>query len=341
MTPVQDQISDALVRKIQLLLNLAARTEGNEAEAAAAMGKAQELLAAYNLDLSTIQDKVVAGGTAAREAESKRDYAVIKRSAMYKWQQRLVRALSEANYCVYWVHETTEKAYIPPSNRKSWRDYDDKGCADIQVKRHRVLGRVANTTAVLIMTDYLMDVIERLLPYPQQERLSRSANSWREGCADRLIQRIQAKTEAMRKADYATQGETIYTTAIQVADMARKEEAANYDHRYGAGAWARKLAADAEYNAKYDDAYWNRIAEENEQKRLAARAAETPAQKAKREREEAAQARRNDRYWDAQERKADREASRRDGAAYRAGQAKGAEIGLDGQLSATTTKELR
>lgn len=63
MTIQDPQISDNTVRKIQLLLKLAERTEGNETEAAAAMGKAQELLAQYNLDLATVQDKIVEGGT--------------------------------------------------------------------------------------------------------------------------------------------------------------------------------------------------------------------------------------------------------------------------------------
>ena len=103
------EISDSIVRKIQLLLNLAARTQGNEAEAAAAMAKAQDLLAQYTLDLATAQDRAVAGGTAAREQEAKRDYASAgNRSAMYRWQRDLVKAIAEANYCRYWVTEVTD-----------------------------------------------------------------------------------------------------------------------------------------------------------------------------------------------------------------------------------------
>jgi hypothetical protein len=335
--------SDSIVRKIQLLLNLGARSEGNEQEAAAAMARAQELLAQYNLDLATVQDKVVAGGTAAREAESKRDYAQSKRSAMYKWQQALVRVLAEANFCVYWVDETRELTYIPPKNRKPYEDYDENGRAEIRVKRHKVLGRIANTTAVMIMVDYLLDTIERLLPYPQNERLSRNANLWREGCADRLVERVKAKAEAMKTADYATQGEKAYTTAIQVADLARKEAAGNYDHQYGAGAWAKKLAREAEA-----EKYWSDEAVAERQRirdaELAAkRALETPAQKAKREREEAKEARRNERfsesYWRRQDREDERREARLNSGAYRAGRAKGDDIGLDGQVSAGTPKK--
>lgn len=319
MTPTQAPPSDAVVRKIQLLLNLGQRSEGNETEAAAAMAKAQELLAQYNLDLATVQDSVVPGGTAAREAATKRDYARISRSAMYRWQRELVKTIAEANFCVYWVEDTQETRWNRLCN----------------VKRHKVLGRVVNTTGVLVMVDYLLETIERLLPWAGRERLCRDAVMWREGCADRIMERIREKAEAMRTADYATQGEAVYTTAIQVADLAKKEEAANHDHVYGAGAWARKLAR----TAKYDDAYWERIAQENEQKRLAAIASETPAQKKARERREEAEARRSERYWAGQDRKDAERDSRKRSSAYREGQAKGSEIGLDSQVGAGAARK--
>lgn len=339
-TPVAPP-SDSLVRKIQLLLNLASRPEGNEVEAAAAMARAQELLAQYNLDLATVQDKVVAGGATAREAESRRDYAHVNRSAMYKWQQRLVRALAEANFCVYWVTETTE--HVLTSSRRKRASWDlSEQYQTLNVKRHKVLGRVANTAAVMVMVDYLLDTIERLLPYPQQERMSRGANYWREGCADRLCERIAAKAAAMRKADYSTQGEAVYSTAIQVADLARKEEVGNYEHIYGAGSWAKKLAREAE-----SEKYWSAeaVAARKAERKAALdvrRALETPEQKAKREKEEAKEAERARKaserysrsYWARQDREEEREAARKDSDAYRAGQAKGESIGLDAQAGA-------
>jgi hypothetical protein len=331
--------SESIVRKIQLLLNLGSRSEGNEAEAAAAMARAQDLLAQYNLDLATVQDTLVAGGTAAREAEEKRDYARSKRSAMYKWQQKLVRTLAEANYCVYWVAEVSEQAYVAPSYRSSKHGWEDEnGHVTVRVKRHKVLGRLVNTTAVMIMVDYLLDTIERLLPYPNNERLSRDANAWREGCSDRLVERITAKAEAMRTADYATQGEAAYCTAIQVADLAKKEEAGNYDAINGAGAWARRLAQRAKL-----DAYWSAenvaVREAEAQERLAAKLlAESPADRARREREEAKEAARSarysERYWARADRQAERAEAKRDSAAYREGRRKGDAIGLDSQVGA-------
>lgn len=327
----QPEISDNIIRKLQLLLKLGERKEGNETEAAAAMAKAQDLLAQYNLDLATVQDKVVAGGTNTPEDEmAKRDYARVSRSAMYNWQRELVRTLAETNYCKYWVEETTEFR---------WK-------RDCKVKRHKVLGRTINTTAVLVMTDYLMATIERLLPYKGKERLSRSAVSWREGCADRLIERIVDKARKMKEADYATQGEAAFSTAIAVRNMASAEEIGNYDFLNGKGAWAAREARKAE-----NEKYWAAIAEQEkkerearEQKELDELTAklllETPEQKARREakeiRDRIKEHRRQEaysaRYWARQDRADERASRKRDHSAYAAGSTTAEKIGLDSQL---------
>lgn len=91
----QGVASDELVRKIQLLINLGQRSEGNEQEAAAAMAKAQELLAKYNLDMATVEDKAaVAGNKAKSAADAKREKVEGKRNATYEWTRDLVRARS-------------------------------------------------------------------------------------------------------------------------------------------------------------------------------------------------------------------------------------------------------
>lgn len=333
----QPVISDNVVRKIQLLLQLAERTEGNEVEAAAAMAKAQDLLAQYNLDLATVQEKAVAGGTNTPEdAMAKRDYAKGSRSALYRWQRELVKTLAEANYCHYW--HVKEMCGTPLRLRN----------------RHKVLGRVANTTTVLIMVDYLFSTIERLLPeeYAALGRRSTEASLWREGCAERLGERIREKAEAMRKADYATQGEAGYSNAIAIRNMAAAEEAGNYDVLYGKGAWARKLKSEADWEAGREarEARWELEAtqrQEREAKELAELEAklalETPDQKARRLRKEAQadarHARANNRYWDAQDRKDDRERERRSSGAFHAGRRTAEKVGLDSQVGAGSKRK--
>lgn len=321
----QEVISDSVVRKIQLLLQLGSRSEGNEVEAAAAMGRAQELLAKYNLDLSTVTDKAVVGGTnTPDDAMAKRDYAKGSRSALYQWQRNLVRTIAEANYCRYWhVKELCGK----PERLRN---------------RHKVLGRAANTTAVLVMVDYLFDTIERLLPeeYAGLGRRSEEASLWREGCATRLAERIEAKAAEMRKADYATQGEAAYSTAVAIRNVASQEEVGNYDFLYGKGAWAAREARVASYSKQLEE---SRVAQEKrdaaELAELEAKLAlETPEQKARREKKEAkeqeAAYRRSARYWDAQDRKSERQESRRRSSAFVQGSRTGDKIGLDGQLKA-------
>ena len=322
----QITIDDSIVRKIQLLLNLAAKAEGNETEAAAAMGKAQELLAKYNLDLSTVQDAVVAGGVNKTAEDVKREKIEAKRNATYEWTRRLIKAIAEANYCVYFYRDVYVAAKTEGKHGR-W------------AKRHAVLGRADNTAVVLVMADYLYATIMRLLPYDKSTWLSADALAWCDGCVDRLIERINAKTAAMRTPDYAAQGEQAYCTAIAIRNMAESERIANYEAINGKGAWAKKLAKDAEREANRAE-YQARWALESKQAEEAAAAkllAETPVDRAKRLAREAKEARASEahsrRYWAREDRRAEREAAKYASTAYRSGKATAETIGLDSQLS--------
>ena len=316
--------TDDVVRKIQLLLNLAERAAGNEAEASAAMAKAQDILAKYNLDLATVQDAVVAGGTNAAKAEAAREKREAKRNATYAWTRGLYRAVAEANYCKYWTADVRVES--ASTGRVRW------------VKRHKVLGRVENTTVVLMMGDYLYATVMRLLPYDKSSWLSADALAWCDGCVERLAERIAARAEAMRTPDYASQGEAGYSTALAMRSMAEAEEAGNYDAEHGAGSWARKLARDAKYAE--DMKVWDagreerlaRAAAEND----ARLAAETPSERAKRVKAEERQAAKDAewarKYWDRQYEKSRRDEARRSSSAYRSGRAAGGSIGIDQQV---------
>lgn len=332
----QQQPSEGIVRKIQNLLSLAARAEGNEEEASAAMAMAQKLLAKYNLDYYQVQQAQVAGGT--NVVEEKREKTLIGYSAMYRWQRELWKAIAEANFCWHWVVERR----VPHRRKK------DKM---VTAKRHMLLGRESNVMAVRLMGEYLCDTLERILPYPNAERLSRSAISWREGCADRLAERI---TEQARKARQQATGNTTEenSAALVMKSMAEKEYAANYDAKYGKGAHARQLeweAGAAERNAKWE-AEQRARQEKEEAEWLEYLQTETPEQKKKRERLEEKQriaeesrreregARWRNRYWKEQE----KEARRLDHSAYSAGHKAGDSVNLSKQAaSGQPTKELK
>lgn len=325
-----DQPSESVIRRIQNLLSLAARAEGNEEEAASANAMAQKLLAKHNLDYYQVQQAQVAGGT--NVIEEKRDKTLIGYSAMYRWQRDLWKTIAESNFCYHWITERR----VPHRRQKERM---------VLAKRHMLLGRESNVIAVRLMGEYLCDTLERILPYPNTERMSRSAISWRAGCAERLVERIQEQYEAQQKeAKAAASGPS---TALTLLDVASREEMANYDAKYGKGAWAEQKKHEAEWKAdapaREAEAKERRVKEEKEW--LEYLQTETPQQKARREKEDEKERLREDResrrwrdkYW----RERERESSKTDHGAYSAGRAHGDSISLSKQAGAgTKAKEL-
>jgi hypothetical protein len=310
-------VDTSVIAKIQKLLSLA--NSPIEAEASLAMARAQELLAKYNLEFEMVRDAQVAGGTVP--IEEKREKTRIARSAKYIWQQELYRAIAESNFCWYWISEVFEG--------KRGKGVDSK----VPVKRHSVLGRESNVIATRIMGEYLEDTIERLLPYPNSERMSRSANSWKRGCAERIVTRIRAEMEA-RQAREAAPGAS---NALVIRDVYAREYEANYDARHGQGAYARKQIEDEKWEKERVQRR-----EQREREWLEYLQNETPEQKKERERKEAKAARRqeaaNRRYSRSYANERYREASKVDGEAYRAGKVVGNSISLSKQAGESTKR---
>ncbi len=312
-----------IIRKIQKLLALG--QSPNEAEAALAMARAQTLLAKYNLDCAMVTETHVAGGTVGAP-EEKREKTRISRSAQYRWQRDIWKAIAEANFCWHSIVEVFEGKR-------------GKGTSKVRVKRHMILGRESNVIAVRLMGEYLEDTMERILPYPNSERLSRAAISWKTGCAARLIERIEQQAEERKQADVRPAGES--TALVLLRDVYQREYAANYDFRYGAGAHARRLLQDAEWQqgqaAREERA---RIEQEKKEKEwLEYLQNESPEQKRAREKKEANERLRQERAWERQtrswERERIREASRLDRSAYRSGRSAAESINIGAQVKET------
>lgn len=312
---------NSVIEKIKKLFALANRPTGNDGtanqdEAASAMAMAQQLLAKYNLDLAQIKDSETKAATANNSGP--REKVKISRSAQYLWQQKFWKALAEMNFCFHWVVQVRE-------DHKSSRTGKDYRIA----KRHVILGSAANVAVVTMMGEYLTEVLERELPYAQQERLSRSALSWREGAAERLIERLQEKAEAMKANGFTQDGSAV--TALAVQDLHVKEYAANYDATYGAGAYARMKA---------NSARWEKEAQERHDRQAKERATllagETPAQRSTRERKEAREAAKQEArdaaWWNRYYRKQERQEARRDLTAYARGIKKANSVNLDAQI---------
>jgi len=323
-----------IIRKIQKLLALS--KSSNEAEASLAASRAQELLAQHNLDYAMIQDAVVAGGT-NQPAPEKRDKVRMKRSAMYKWQRELWEAIAEANFC-WWSLITCSE---PSQYRKD--KYTGEPIMK-HVRRHLILGRESNVIAVQMLGEYLCDTIERLVPYPQQQFLSRDAVNWRAGCADTLMQRIREDAES-RKKKQEHQAKASDGALILLRDVYQHEYEANWDFKYGEGSYRRKQLMDAEWEA--GQAERDRRAAEQEEKEerewLEYLKNETPEQKKAREKQEAKERLKDSRRrsrgysWTEQDR---REAARVDSSAYHSGKQAGKSISLSQQVKDNSRRRL-
>jgi hypothetical protein len=179
-----------------------------------------------------------------------------------------------------------------------------------QNERAASVGRQVNVVTTKNMAFYLDGTIERLC----RERLgdghgkqyySRDAVAFREGIADRVIEKIirrRRDIEAKEKADQAeaarkaaSAGISLATT-MTIAGVSEREEAGNYDFLHGEGAWAKKLEREAEWERDWDKRQAERAKAEAEAEKLHAEwAAANPEEAAKEAAKDRARERARDR----------------------------------------------
>lgn len=341
-TPNFTPETEKVMRRIQRLLQIANRSTGNdgasnEAEATQAMAMAQKLLAAHNLEYALVNEANLGTGTSVAK-EEKREKVRISRSAQYRWQRELWKALAEANFCWHSVVEVYE-------GKRGTKSTTSK----IPVKRHMIIGRESNVMVVRMMGEYLEDTMERLITsvggFTNRERLGRSAISWKSGCAGRLVERIEEQAEQRKAEGDAGTGAKVTGTGLVLRDVYQKEYAANYDVWFGTGAFNRRQIEDAEWKAGAETREAARVAEREKAERdwLEYLQNESPAQKKAREREEAKeriqQAKANARAYRKWDNERWREASKVDREAFDQGNSAGHSISLDGQISEVGRKE--
>ena len=141
-----------------------------EAEAEAAIAKAQQIMLEHNLSMALIEraGKTAEDGARIKDGRNK--------SLMFTWKRDLLASVCEANFCMLFIRweRTRSKENI--------------------AKGYEVIGRESNVAAVHVMFDYLLNTIERLIVdacgLSPQERYSKWAHSFRVGCAVRLGERL-------------------------------------------------------------------------------------------------------------------------------------------------------
>lgn len=331
------QDAQRAIRQVEKLLRLAAK-HPTEAEGIAAANKAQELLLAYNLDMATIERGSDSG---------KREDAKMK-GGLYHYQRDLWEAVAELNFCLYW------NQYVFNENKTGRRKanrldrFDGITSSVVKVKGgydfvHRVVGRIVNVTATRVMSEYLEQTIERLT----RERLNgegsqfftRWAISYREGIAERVIEKIYARRsallsaerkkerEAVKRAEDAAAAPFSSATTLTVASFTKSEHDANMDVVNGEG-WSAKQAARRAEQARLQaeaEAEYTAWAEANPEE--AAKAAED---------ERKATSKRRHSYG----RASYRETKARDYGAYNAGKEAGAKVSIDLQAGKQKTAGL-
>jgi hypothetical protein len=256
-----DAEQQKIIDKVEKLLRLAARNTNAE-EAAAAAAKAQELLAAYNLDASMVN--------AAEDKSAVREEMKLK-GGMYEYQRELFRAVSQLNFCIYWP--MMDRKWVTRNKVDKWTG--EKRPTSILAKtfQHYIVGRLINTRSTRVMAEYLRQTIERLVNerYSNQQRWMAEAVAYREGISDVVVQRLNAKRydmerEEKRKREAEAKSSGVSTSqALTLATYKKQEQDANMDFIFGEGYTARQAAeaADRARKAKEADEAYTRWAAAN------------------------------------------------------------------------------
>ena len=300
-----ETVSPKIITRIQALMRLA-NNNPSENEALAASNEVQRLLSLYNLELSTVE---AAGNKNVADSGSERVKKESKGKAMYQWQRKLMEAVAALNYCFYRTDTSS-----------TWKN--DKY---VSSPHHFIVGRQVNVMSALLMFDYLCETIEKLVPIANNaQRLSKSAMSWKEGCADRLVDRLNDKrwtreyeqTVAVSNASKTTNDAG--STAMTLASMSNNERDLNWEvaHNQPIGTLA-KWRAEREMRASVVT-----VEVELSDKQKAEQQARWNKEDQKRREKDA-------RMW-----------AKKDMEAYYAGAEAGRKIGLDTQVEGKEQKQL-
>lgn len=333
---------------ITKLLALSKDDGATEAEARLAAEKAQALMTEHNLSMAHIEAQGGDSGDGGRRVKDG-----VGHRQVYKWQRTLMHQLAELNFCY-----CSEK-------------FESRGWGKARVfDGYSLIGRAANVVSTRVMFEYLVQTIERLarddVKDPSQF-FTRYAHSFKEGCSDRIIDRLQerraqeikeqerkAREEKVRSSHPAAA--TKNALVVVLGDYVQDEQDANEDLRRGrepGTTKALRLAREEQsridemtqilkyeglraQGMDHDKAYYLSIgiSEDTADRWIKeANKPETEAQRRKREAREAREEQRaNNRYW--------REQQRLDGRGYNRGHDAGGRVGLDRQVGESETRKI-
>lgn len=313
--------AQAVIAKAIKLFALASNNP-NEAEASSALAKGMELLAAHNLDVAMV-------GKSGQQGSKRKDYQT--KGGLYQWQRDVWQHVAELNFCMYWSIRGLKKG---------------------QSYEHRVLGRHENVIGTQVMGDYLCQTTERLAQEWAKERdfnvFCSNAIAYREGVASRVCERLwtlrrdRMKAEQDKKAEEQTRAKhpsAAPGTSLVLADVVQSEHDLNIDYIYErepgttarerAVREARQAAADAEADRALQ------ACDEAEARDPSIRAARLVEEERRNAKFLKKWAKNEAKYRKSsyRERAETPQEKRRNTEGYRVGYERGADIGLDRQVS--------
>ncbi len=327
-----------IIERLKKLIQMADR--GTEHEAAIASERMQALLQEFNLSRADVESREEEQEETA--ATAKRERTEHDRTAMYQYQRDLMTTISANNFCMYFLRSSWRDD--PRGRRTRWDKEKHDYVAVRRVKSHLLIGRSENVQASILMYDYLIDTMNRLLPFAGMERRSAEARLWLAGCAETLCERLQQQRTGKIKEQESdgTPG------LVRLADLYGDEADLNNDFRHqwepGTTAKNRRIAEaeEAEQQRKEkelidggmdrDDA-WHvaRSYEKPETREPKQIRKETPSELRRREE---AEERRSEREHLKYRRDRFRELAKRNHPSFREGRARGKDIGLGGSIGA-------
>jgi len=179
---------DKVVTLVNKLLALSKDGGATEHEAALAAEKAQELMTEHNLSMATVE---AAGGDSGDSGVRVKDG--LDHRQVYNWQKQLMAHIAELNFCHCMLrYETRSSSSYPYTTSKVFNGY-------------QLIGRAANVASTRIMFEYLLQSISRLAKdhLDPKEFFTRFGHSFKEGCADRVVERLQDRREKELKQQEA------------------------------------------------------------------------------------------------------------------------------------------
>lgn len=186
---VQTLDMEKIAEKIQKLLALS--ESPNEAEAAQAANKAQELLTRHNLSISDLVDN---------DPQQVLEETIDEAQRISTWKSHLLYAVAIANYSLAFHRKMSHG-----------------------ITKTILLGRPVNTHLTRIQYDYLIQAIERLTKLSKGDRAFK--NAFKLGAAMRIASRIRENMEHQKQVGIAASGDSAAVCAIVVRNLYEKLEA--------------------------------------------------------------------------------------------------------------------